>query len=180
MKKTLDKIKFWLCCDRIGPDIPLTHWLLFSNRLGRWICRKKFKQFSEGACVRPGVYAICCSKIELGKCVVLRPGVRLFADPREGGEGISIGDKVLIGSSVHMYVSNHNYEDKDKPIYDQGHSESQGIVIKKGAWVGANVTILPGVCIGENSVVGAGSVVTKSIPDFSTAVGNPAKLITRK
>jgi acetyltransferase-like isoleucine patch superfamily enzyme len=177
MKKILSKIKFWLYCDRIGPDIPITHWLLYSDRLGRWICRKKFKKFSDGAFIRPGVYAICCSKIELGSHVVLRPGVMLFADPREEGEGISIEDKALIGSSVHMYVSNHHYGEKHKPIYDQGHSNSKGIVIKKGAWIGANVTILPGVTVGMNSVVGAGSVVTTSIPDFSVAVGNPAKVI---
>ena len=180
MRRTLKKFSFWLKEDRLGPDMPLTHWLLYSNRLGSAFCRRKFKRFAVGASVRPGVYVIACSKVEIGNDVVLRPGVMIHADPRPEGEGVVIEDKVLIGSSVHMYVDTHRFDDRAKTVYEQGYLKSQGILIKKGAWIGANVTILPGVCIGENSVVGAGSVVTKSIPDFSTAVGNPAKLITRK
>jgi len=52
-------------------------------------------------------------------------------------------------------------------------------VLRKGCWIGANAVILPGVIIGENSVVGAGSVVTKSIPNGVIAVGNPAKVIRK-
>jgi acetyltransferase-like isoleucine patch superfamily enzyme len=50
-------------------------------------------------------------------------------------------------------------------------------LLREGCWIGANTVILPGVTIGKNAVVGASSVVTKSIPDYAIAVGNPARVI---
>ena len=51
------------------------------------------------------------------------------------------------------------------------------VLIKESAWIGAGATILPGVCVGRHAVVGAGSVVTKDVPDYAVAVGNPARVI---
>ena len=177
MKSIFRKFKFWMSADRIGPDMPLTHWMLYSSRLGQYLCRKKFKSLGTGSSIRPGVYVIACSKIDLGKNVTLRPGTMVHADPREGGAGIVIEDEVLIGSSVHVYVDTHNFNDVSRPISEQGFLPSKQVLIKKGAWIGANAIILPGVTIGTNSVVGASSVVTKDVPDFCVAVGNPAKII---
>lgn len=101
----------------------------------------------------------------------------LFADPLPGGAGIVIEDDVLIGSGVHFYCSNHRFDDPDVPIIKQGHNNSRQITLKRGCWVGANVILLPGVTIGENAVVGAGSVVTKDVPPKVVAAGNPAKVI---
>ena len=56
-------------------------------------------------------------------------------------------------------------------------SVTKKILIKKNAWIGAQVSILPGVTIGENAIVGTGSIVTKDIPDNAVAVGNPARVI---
>jgi acetyltransferase-like isoleucine patch superfamily enzyme len=103
----------------------------------------------------------------------------LFADSREGGAGITIEDDVMLGSGVHLYVSNHKFENPYLPIIDQGHMESKAIVIKRGSWIGANCILLPGVTVGKNSVVGAGCVITKSLPDGVMAVGNPAKVIKK-
>ncbi|WP_231390068.1 DapH/DapD/GlmU-related protein [Sphingobacterium pedocola] len=88
-----------------------------------------------------------------------------------------IEDQVLIGSGVHIYVENHKFDDPNVPIFEQGHSGAALVVLEKGCWIGANVIILPGVTIGKNAVIGAGSVVTKSIPEKVIAVGNPAKVI---
>ena len=90
---------------------------------------------------------------------------------------IIIEDDVMIGSGVHIYVANHRFSRKDVSIIDQGHFPGKQVSLKKGSWIGANAIILPGVIIGENSVVGAGSVVTKSIPNGVVAAGNPAKII---
>ena len=161
----------------MGPDIPYTHWRLHFKSTMRALCQRKFKYFGDGAEFRTYAYAICCSKISLGKRVIIRPDSMLFADPREGGAGITIEDDVMLGSGVHIYVHNHRFDDPNIPIIDQGFFVSSPVVLKKGCWVGAKAIILPGVIIGENSVVGAGSMVTKSIPDRVLAVGNPAMVI---
>jgi acetyltransferase-like isoleucine patch superfamily enzyme len=167
--------RFWRSADRLGPDIPLTHWKLHFPAAMRRLCEQKFQRFAAGAEFRPGAYAICCSKISLGERVVIRPGSMLFADPREGGAGIEIQDDVMIGSGVHIYVHNHRFDDPGKPIIQQGYYASAPVKLERGCWVGAGCIVLPGVTIGENAVVGAGSVVTRDIPARVVAVGNPAK-----
>jgi acetyltransferase-like isoleucine patch superfamily enzyme len=171
------KIHFWIKADRIGPDVPINHWKLYFDESMRKLCKKKFKFFHESASFRPGAYAVACSRISLGANVTIRPGCMLHADPRENGAGIIIEDNVLIGSGVQVYVDNHSFEDNRRPISEQGWRPSQPVIIKSGAWIGANAIILPGVTIGNNVVIGAGSVVTRSIPDFSVAVGAPAKVV---
>jgi acetyltransferase-like isoleucine patch superfamily enzyme len=146
----------------------------------RQLCINKFKKFGVGSEFRPGAYSECCSKISIGDNVVIRPGTFLFADPTPGGGGITIEDKVLIGSGVHFYTNNHAYSDVSRNIYDQGYPEStenNSIILKKGCWVGAAAIILPGVTVGENAVIGAGSVVTNNIPANTVAAGNPARVI---
>jgi acetyltransferase-like isoleucine patch superfamily enzyme len=98
----------------------------------------------------------------------------MFADEFAG---ITIEDNVMMGAGVHFYVNNHKFDRRDIPLIDQGYYPSEDILVKEGAWIGANAVILPGVVIGRNSVVGAGSIVTKSLPDYSVAVGCPAKVI---
>lgn len=170
------KIKFCIKTDRIGPDIPFTHWRLHYKSTMTALCRKKFEHFGENADFRAGAYAVMCSNISIGKNVVVRPGTMLFADDFEK---IVIEDNVMMGAGVHFYVNNHKFNRIDIPIINQGYYPSEGIVIKNGAWLGANSIILPGITIGKNSVIGAGSIVTKSIPDYCIAVGNPAKVIKR-
>jgi len=175
----LEKIRFWKSADRIGPDIPYTHWRLYFKSAMLKLCKKKFKYFDDTSEFRPGAYAIGCSKISIGKRCVIRPGSMLFADVPEDEAGIIIEDDVLIGSGVHIYISNHKFSNPDIPVIDQGHKKSRSVVLKEGCWVGANSIILPGVTIGKNAVVGAGSIVTKSIPERVVATGNPAKVLRK-
>ena len=174
IKELYNKYKFCKNSDRIGPDIPFTHWKLHFKSSMKKLCKRKFKSFGDGADFRPGAYAIHCSNISLGENVVVRPSTMMFAD--EFAE-IIVGNNVMIGAGVHFYVNNHKFDRRDIPLIEQGYYPSESILIGEGAWVGANSTILPGVEIGVNSVIGAGAIVTKSIPDFSIAVGNPAKVI---
>ena len=175
----IEKIKYNNGADRIGPDHPFTHWkLYFKNRM-LIMCKKKFQHFADTADFRAGAYAVCCSKISIGERVVIRPGSMLFGEESELETSIIIEDNVMMGSGIQIYVHNHRFDRADVPLIDQGYYDAKQVVLKNGCWLGANVVVLPGVTIGENSVIGAGSIVAKSIPAGVVAVGNPCKVIKR-
>ena len=111
---------------------------------------------------------------------VIRPQSMLFADPRDFAGKIVIEDDALIGSGVHIYTANHELSDRDIPIAKQGHREARDVVLRVGSWIGANAIILPGVEIGAGAVVGAGSIVSRSIPEGCIAAGNPARVIRNR
>jgi acetyltransferase-like isoleucine patch superfamily enzyme len=180
INELIHKYRFSKNADRIGPDILFTHWKLHFKSSMLKLCKKKFKFFSDNAQFRPGAYATGCSKIYIGNRVVIRPHVMLFGETLVDMEySIHIEDDVLIGSGVHIYVNNHKFSNPNIPIIDQGYYPDKQVILKKGCWIGANVTILPGVTIGENSVIGAGSIVSRSIPAGVVAVGNPCRVIKR-
>lgn len=85
---------------------------------------------------------------------------------------ITIGDKVMFGPAVTIATVGHPLH----PDY-RGYMYTDPVTIEDNCWIGGNVTICPGVTIGENSVIGAGSVVTKDIPANCVAAGNPCKVI---
>jgi acetyltransferase-like isoleucine patch superfamily enzyme len=86
--------------------------------------------------------------------------------------GITIEDNVLIGPKVNLVTENHPLNTTDRKTLI-----CKPIVIKRNAWIGAAATILPGVTIGENSVVAAGAIVTKNVPDNTVVAGVPAKIV---
>ena len=95
-------------------------------------------------------------------------------------ENIKIEDNVLVGADVKIYDTDFHSLNVDK----RGNGEKdipvcKPILIKRGAFIGAHSIILKGVSIGENSIVGAGSVVTKHIPNNEIWAGNPAKFIRK-
>ncbi|MFA5108967.1 MAG: acyltransferase [Patescibacteria group bacterium] len=99
-----------------------------------------------------------------------------FGTVINGNGGLVIESDVLLAHGVKIYTENHIYENRNLDIVSQG-SESKPVFIGKGSWICANVIILPGVSIGKHSVVAAGSVVTKDVPDYSVVAGVPAKII---
>lgn len=174
------RFKWWLKADKIGPEVPITYWMLHFPVLMKFLCKKKFAAFGDDSAIRLGSYIECCSKIYIGEKVIIRPGSFIYADPANGGGKIIIEDKVLLGPQVHIYTNNHKFDNKNLPIYDQGYpktSENDSVIIKKGAWIGAGVIILKGVTIGENAVVAAGSVVNKNVLKNNIVGGSPAKVI---
>ncbi|THV58221.1 sugar O-acetyltransferase [Flagellimonas alvinocaridis] len=86
--------------------------------------------------------------------------------------GITIEDDVQIGPKVNLITENHPLAPLNRKSLDLG-----SILIKRNAWLGAACTILPGVTVGENSVVAAGAVVTKDVPDNTVVAGIPAKVV---
>lgn len=91
-------------------------------------------------------------------------------------EKITIGKNTKIAAFCFITDFNHKYKDKNLHLVDQGY-DTKPVLIGENVWIGTHSIILPGVNIGNRSVVGAGSVVTKDIPANSVAVGNPAKVI---
>ena len=89
---------------------------------------------------------------------------------------VTIGSDVMLAQHVVVSGLNHGYQDVTVPPNKQP-VETRQIAIGDGAWIGANSVITAGVAIGRHSIIGAGSVVTRNIPDFSVAVGNPAKVV---
>ncbi len=91
--------------------------------------------------------------------------------------GVVIEEDVLFARNVYVSDHIHKYEDRDKPILDQGVDKIAPVLIQRGAWLGQNVVICPGVTIGRGAVVGANSVVNRDVPDYALAVGAPARVI---
>lgn len=88
--------------------------------------------------------------------------------------GITLEDEVQIGPKVNLITENHPLDPTDRKSLVLG-----SILIKRNAWLGAACTILPGVTVGENSVVAAGAVVTKDVPDNTVVAGIPAKVVNQ-
>lgn len=91
---------------------------------------------------------------------------------------VAIGNNVLIAQNIVMSGLNHGYEDVGIPPAEQ-EVTCKPIIISDNVWIGANSVITAGVSLGKHCVIGAGSIVTKSIPEYCVAVGNPAKIIKK-
>ena len=87
---------------------------------------------------------------------------------------VVFGDNVFIGPNCGFYTAGHPIDSIER---NKGLEFARPIIVGNNVWIGANVTVVPGVTIGDNCVIGAGSVVTKDIPDNTVAVGNPCKVI---
>lgn len=105
-------------------------------------------------------------RMRFGKNITINKGVTFLS-----AGIIDIGDGVLIGPDVRIATVNHDLEDRHHKFY------FKKVTIKKNAWICMGAIICPGVTIGENSVVAAGAVVTKDVPDNVIVGGNPAKII---
>ena len=110
--------------------------------------------------------------IELGERVYVGPYVFLGTSDHR----LKIGPDTMIGAHTYIITENHGTDRKDIPYARQGYVGAD-VVIGKNVWVGCHVTILPGVVVGDNAIIGAGSVVTKIVPGGETWAGVPAKRI---
>lgn len=158
----------WAFIDFLPDDIRF-------NKLRTAFLRKIFKvDIGRGSYIKPGFYFK--GNIKLGSNCKINRNVGINAS---APWKITVGDNVLLASNVVIRNANHVFADPDTLIRLQGMT-GDDITIESDVWIGSNAVILPGVTIGEGSVVGAGAVVTKSVDKFSVVAGVPAKLINQR
>ena len=122
-------------------------------------------KIGEGSLVMTPLTAVRPHMVSVGSNVIVMNGCLMMS-----AGGITIEDDARIAANTQLISNNHDPYNRDvitcKPV-----------LIRKGAWVGAGCTILPGVTVGKYAIVGAGSIVTKDVPDYAVVVGNPARVI---
>lgn len=163
MKKYISKIIYHLIAKRL--PISYSKFNVGQRKIRYW-CTKHMINFC-GKNVNIEKNASFSEQISIGD----NSGIGINADIR--GKCI-IGENVLMGPNCTIYSQNHNFSDCSIPIIKQGMSQIEPVTIGDDVWIGKNVTILPGVNIGSHSIIGACAVVTKDIPEWAIAVGNPA------
>ncbi len=134
------------------------------------LLKEMLAEVGEGCYIEPPLHANFGGRhVHLGKCVYANFNLTLVDDTH-----IYIGDHTMIGPNVTIATAGHPVLPE---LREKGLQFNRPVHIGRNCWLGAGVIVLPGVTIGENTVIGAGSVVTRDIPDHVVAVGNPCRVL---
>lgn len=136
----------------------------------RFLVLKVFMKRIRTAWIRSGVTIWWPERISIGDGSV-NEDIHI-----NGFGGVTIGDRVLLGHRCTLFSDEHRFDDPAAIIWDQGRDPAP-ITIEDDVYLGCNVVILAGVTIGRGAVIGAGSVVTRSIPPLAIAAGSPARVL---
>ncbi len=132
--------------------------------------REMFAEVGEGCYIESPFYAnMGGHHVHLGSFVYANYGLTLVDDTH-----IYIGDKTMLGPNVTIATAGHPI---DPELRSRGLQFNMPVRIGRNCWLGAGVIVMPGVTIGDNVVIGAGSIVTKDLPDNVVAVGNPCRIL---
>jgi maltose O-acetyltransferase len=133
------------------------------------VLRDLLGSFGEGSEIRPPLQCDYGYQIHIGKRTYINFGAVLL-----DVAAIIIGDDVQVGPNIQLLTPTHPL---DQGLRRAKYEAAKPIKIGNNVWLGGGVIVLPGVSIGENTIVGAGAVVTKNLPENVVAVGNPARII---
>ena len=134
------------------------------------LLKKMLAEIGEGCYIEPPFHANWAGRyIHFGNGVYANFGLTCVDDTH-----IYIGDKTMFGPNVVLATANHPILPE---LREKAYQYNKEIHIGKNCWLGAGVFVVPGISIGDNSVIGAGSVVTRDIPDNVLAVGNPCRVL---
>jgi maltose O-acetyltransferase len=136
------------------------------------LCRRFLAKTGAHVNIESHVFLADGRHLQIGSGSALGRGTRVY--------GAMIGTGVIVAPDVLFLKDNHRYDNLDGPIAGQGNTAVALPVIEDWAWIGERATILPGRRVGRGAIVGAGSVVTKDVDDFSIVGGNPAKVIGKR
>lgn len=129
------------------------------------LIHRLFSEVGEGSRIVAPMTIVHGDKVRIGRNAIVMPNSLMMASGT-----ITIEDNVQVAAYVKLISNNHD-------PYDRMILTCMPVVLKRNCWIGAGAVILPGVTVGENSIVGAGSVVTKDVPDNTVVAGNPAKFV---
>jgi acetyltransferase-like isoleucine patch superfamily enzyme len=170
------------------------------TRLFTLLLSSQFKEFGAGSRITPPFRFYGLNEMSFGEKIMVNRDCWIQTIPggeRENAAKLIIGSHVGIGMGAHISAAKqvlieeyvfmarnvhiadhaHAFENIDIPIMRQGINRIAPVTIGRETWLGQNVVVLPGASIGKHCVIGANSVVNSSIPDFSVAVGAPARVV---
>ena len=130
-----------------------------------------------GVLIGAGSWLMVPSRDEPGPVIELHDRVRMRGASISAVRSVVIEEAVGIAAGVYISDHSHGFDRVDVPIRDQPLSEPRPVRIGRGAWLGQNVVVMPGVTIGEQAVIGANAVVTRDIPPRTVAIGAPARVV---
>lgn len=130
-----------------------------------------FKKMGKNCLIDYKTYFRYPSRISVGNHVTINRECALYASYMVENVEIKIGNNVALSPHVRIFTATHDYSTLGLD------DTAASVIIEDYAWIGGGAIILPGVTIGEGSVIGAGAVVSKNVPPYSVAVGNPARVI---
>lgn len=146
-------------CFKINHTMPMT--AEYDELVSELFCGN----IGKGSRVMPPVNVVRGNKVKIGNGVVVMNNSLFMA-----AGGIEIEDNVMVAANVQLISNNHD-------LYDRQILTCKPVLLKRKCWIGAGATILPGVTVGENAVVGAGAVVTKDVEANTVVGGNPARVL---
>lgn len=167
--KKVKKVLGYILYNLFAKNLPVSYAKinLFSKKI-RGFCGKLLLE-SCGTNVNIERGATFSSKVQIGDNSGI--GINAFLQGR-----VVIGKNVMMGPECIIYTINHAFSRVDISMREQGLQEEKPVAIGDDVWIGGRVIILPGVKIGSGVIIGAGSVVTKNIPDYAIVGGNPATI----
>lgn len=151
------------------PESPMPGGVM-AARIRLYLARHIFKKIGDGVRIHKGVFFGSGCNIEIGNNSAISKDSWVANDT-------VIGNDVMMAPEVIILSSSHSHDEVDRPMRLQGAESPKPVVIGDDVWIGVRAIILPGTKVGSHSIVGAGSVVTKDVPEKVIVAGNPAKII---
>lgn len=159
----------------IGQHLPMQPFpgYKFFYKVRYFLVKRIVKKCGKGVVVKDKCYFGNGQRLTIGDRTQLGQNAQL------GGE-IHLGDDILMGPDIVIMATSHAIDRLDIPINQQGATEERPVKIGNDVWIGTRAIIMPGVEIGDHSIVASGAVVTKSFEPYSVIGGVPAKLIKKR